>query len=32
MDWTPVEDRLVENGRDKWDRKASAAEHRVSTS
>jgi hypothetical protein len=32
MDWTQVEERLVEDDRNKWDRKAASAELRISTS
>ncbi len=32
MDWTQVEERIVEDDRNKWDPKASATELRISTS
>src|ERR1700720_779284 len=32
MDWTQVEERIVDDDRNKWDRKAAAAELRITTS
>ncbi len=32
MDWTQVEERIVEDDRNKWDRKAAAEELRIATS